>query len=170
MKAGDFIAARAIALWTGRLFLVLGYLFLMPGITNIAVADTAPIIEAQVTTDSGEVHRFRLELAETPKRRAKGLMYRTSLPDDGGMIFVWPTTALRLFWMKDTPLSLDILFFDETGKLVYLHPEAVPFSQDTISSIQPVKYVVEIRAKTAERLGIDTNSYLSFSQPLPVAR
>ena len=155
---------------TRYIAICLSVLCVMLAISPIARADTVPLISAQITTGSGAIHHFQLEMAETPERRAKGLMYRKSLPADGGMLFVWPNIALRLFWMKDTPLSLDILFFDKAGKLVYLHPEAVPFSQDTISSIRPVKYVVEIRAKTAERLGFDTNSRLSFDKPLPAAR
>ena len=148
----------------------LGFFCLINMTIPIVRADTAPLITAYITTGSGAKHRFQLELAETPERRAKGLMYRKSLPADGGMLFVWPDIAMRLFWMKDTPLSLDILFFDKAGKLVYLHPEAIPFSQDTISSIRPVKYVVEIRAKTADRLGLNTNSRLLFEGPLPAAR
>lgn len=163
MKALNLNITRFIAIWLGFFCLTLATL-------PIAKADTAPVITAHISTNSGMVHTFQLELAETPERRAKGLMYRQSLPADGGMLFVWPNIAMRLFWMKDTPLSLDILFFDEAGKLVYLHPEAVPLSQDTISSIRPVKYVVEIHAKTAQRLGIDTNSILSFEGPLPAAR
>ena len=148
----------------------LGFLCVTFATTPIGSADTAPLISAHISTGSGMVHHFQLELAETPERRAKGLMYRKSLPADGGMLFVWPNKALRLFWMKNTPLFLDILFFDEAGKLVYLHPEAVPFSQDTISSRRPAKYVVEIHAKTAERLGFDSKSTLSFAGPLPAAR
>jgi uncharacterized membrane protein (UPF0127 family) len=148
----------------------LGFLYVTFATAPIVRADTAPLIMANISTGSGMVHHFQLELAETPERRAKGLMYRKSLPADGGMLFVWPNKALRLFWMKNTPLFLDILFFDEAGKLVYLHPEAVPFSQDTISSRRPAKYVVEIHAKTAERLGFDRKSTLSFAGPLPAAR
>ena len=163
MKPANLKITRYIAI-------CLGFLCLMFAATPIVRADTAPLITAYISTGSGMVHHFQLELAETPERRAKGLMYRKSLPADGGMLFVWPNTALRLFWMKNTPLSLDILFFDEAGKLVYLHPEAAPFSQNTISSIRPAKYVVEIHAKTAERLGFDTKSTLSFDGPLPAAR
>ena len=155
---------------TQYIFICLGFLCLTFATAPIVRADTVPIITARISTGSGMVHHFQLELAETPERRVKGLMFRKSLPADGGMLFVWPNTALRLFWMKNTPLSLDILFFNEAGKLVSLHPEAMPFSQDTISSILPAKYVVEIHAKTAERLGFDTKSTLSFDRPLQAAR
>ena len=155
---------------TRYIHICLGFLCLIFATAPIVRADTAPLITAYISTGIGIVHHFQLELAETPERRAEGLMYRKFLPADGGMLFVWPNTDLRLFWMRNTPLSLDILFFDKAGKLVYLHPKAVPFSQATISSIWPAKYVVEIHAKTAERLGFDTKSTLSFSGPLPAAR
>ena len=163
MKLANLKIPRYIAI-------CLGFLCLMFAATPIVRADTAPLITAYISTGSGMMHHFQLDLAETPERRAKGLMYRKFLPADGGMLFIWPNTALRLFWMKNTPLSLDILFFDEAGKLVYLHPEAKPFSQDTISSIRPAKYVVEIPAKTAKRLRFDAKSTLSFDGPLPAAR
>ncbi|MBL6605052.1 MAG: DUF192 domain-containing protein [Alphaproteobacteria bacterium] len=128
------------------------------------------IIDAGITTNTGATRLFKLELAETPAQRTKGLMGRKTLADNGGMLFVWPQSALRLFWMKNTLLSLDILFFNVSGELVYMHQAAKPFSLETISSIEPAKYVVEIKAGTAKLLGIDSDAKLILKQPLPPAR
>ena len=139
----------------------------MPGLS--VSAEQTENIEVQIVTDKGMEYSFQLELAHTPKTRAKGLMHRQHLTENGGMLFIWPETATRLFWMKNTPVSLDILFFDQTGRLVYLHPSAMPYSLQTISSLQPVKYVVEIRGGLARQGGIETGAYLNIISELPPA-
>ena len=139
----------------------------MPGLS--VSAEQTEKIEAQIVTDKGMEYSFQLELAHTPKTRAKGLMHRQHLAENGGMLFIWPETATRLFWMKNTPVSLDILFFDQTGRLVYLHPSAVPYSLQTISSLQPVKYVVEIKGGYARRHAIEAGAYLNIITDMPPA-
>ena len=139
----------------------------MPGLS--VSAEQTEKIEVQIVTLQGAQHSFQLELAHTPKTRAKGLMHRQHLAENGGMLFIWPETATRLFWMKNTPVSLDILFFDQTGRLVYLHPSAVPYSLQTISSLQPVKYVLEIKGGYARRHAIETGAYLNIITDMPPA-
>ena len=163
MKLANLKIPRYIAI-------CLGFLCLMFAATPIVRADTAPLITAYISTGSGMMHHFQLDLAETPERRAKGLMYRKFLPADGGMLFIWPNTALRLFWMKNTPLSLDILFFDEAGKLVYLHPEAKAILARYDILYTTSKICCRNPAKTAKRLRFDAKSTLSFDGPLPAAR
>lgn len=89
-----------------------------------------------------------VEVASTPSQRAQGLMKRTSLAPFDGMLFVWQDRALRHFWMKDTPLSLDILFFDEKGVLFHYEDRTTPFSERLIPSLMPAKYVLELPAGT----------------------
>ena len=139
----------------------------MPGL--FVSAEQTERIEVQIITDKGIEYSFQLELARTPKTRAKGLMHRQHLAENGGMLFIWPETATRLFWMKNTPVSLDILFFDQTERLVYLHPSAVPYSLQTVSSLQPVKYVVEIKGGYARRHAIGAGAYLKIITDMPPA-
>ena len=141
---------------------------IMPGLS--ASAEQTEKIEVQIVSLQGARHFFQLELAHTPKTRAKGLMHRQHLAENGGMLFIWPETATRLFWMKNTPVSLDILFFDQTERLVYLHPSAVPYSLQTISSLQPVKYVVEIKGGYARRHAIEAGAYLKIISDMPPAK
>ena len=143
-------------------------LAVMPGLS--VSAEQTEKIEVQIVTDKGMEYSFQLELAHTPKTRAKGLMHRQHLAENGGMLFIWPETATRLFWMKNTPVSLDILFFDQTERLVYLHPSAVPYSLQTISSLQPVKYVVEIKGGYARRHAIEAGAYLKIISDMPPAK
>ena len=151
-----------LALFSLMLFAV------MPGLS--VSAEQTERIEVQIVTLQGAQYSFQLELAHTPKTRAKGLMHRQHLTENGGMLFIWPETATRLFWMKNTPVSLDILFFDQTGRLVYLHPSAVPYSLRTISSLQPVKYVMEIKGGYARRHAIEVGAYLKIISDMPPAK
>ena len=155
------ILIACLALFSLMLFAV------MPGLS--VSAEQTERIYVQIVTDKGIEYSFQLELAHTPKTRAKGLMHRQHLAENGGMLFIWPETATRLFWMKNTPISLDILFFDQTGQLVYLHPSAVPYSLQTISSLQPIKYVVEIKGGYARRHAIETGAYLNIITDMPPA-
>ena len=71
-----------------------------------------------VRPDSSIISRIIIELAETPEEQAQGLMYRRSLPDRGGMLFIDAGESMRSFWMKNTPLALDIIFVDAKGEIV----------------------------------------------------
>jgi len=149
--------------------LLFGLLLFSPMPALSETAEQTEKIEVQIVTDKGMEYSFQLELAHTPKSRAKGLMHRQNLSENGGMLFIWPETATRLFWMKNTPVSLDILFFDQTGRLVYLHPSATPYSLQTISSLQPVAYVVEIKGGHARQYKIETGAYLKIITDIPPA-
>lgn len=109
--------------------------------------------EVTIETLSGR-HRFTVELARTPAERAQGLMFREEMPEDHGMLFDFETEQPVAFWMKNTPLPLDMLFLDRTGTVVHVVKDAVPYSETPIPSPRPVRAVLEVHAGTAERLGI----------------
>ena len=106
-------------------------------------------VEAQ-----GRVAAFAVEIADEPEERARGLMFRDDLPPDSGMLFLWDSAAPRSFWMKNTPLSLDMLFADETGRICGLVERAEPFTLDPRPSGCAAMAVLEIRGGLAERLGV----------------
>lgn len=106
------------------------------------------------------VVEFEVEIARTPQERARGLSFRETLADNEGMIFVWRGIGLRHFWMKDTFISLDILFFDENGVLVHFEDNTKPDSTVLISSLMPVAYVLEIKAGQRLASGLDYGDYL----------
>lgn len=99
-------------------------------------------------------HRFTIELAATPAERAQGLMFRESMPEDHGMLFDFETEQPVAFWMKNTPLPLDMLFIDKTGTIVRIAADTTPYSETPVPSRQPVRAVLELHAGTAARLGI----------------
>ena len=97
---------------------------------------------------------FKVEIADTDERRALGLMYRTSLPADAGMLFDFKHDQDVAMWMRNTRIPLDMLFIDRTGRIVNSAERAVPFSEATISSAAPVLAVLELNGGTAARLGL----------------
>jgi uncharacterized membrane protein (UPF0127 family) len=108
-----------------------------------------------VTAADGREHVFQVEIADTPDERARGLMHRQELADDHGMLFVYPRSERIAMWMRNTPIPLDMLFIDRTGRVTQVHERAVPFSEATIASRRRVKYVLEVPGGTAERLGLE---------------
>jgi uncharacterized membrane protein (UPF0127 family) len=100
--------------------------------------------------------RFAVELATTPDQMALGLMYRESLPEDAGMLFVYPSTQPVAFWMKNTLIPLDMLFIGPDGHIRRIAERTVPLSTIPVPSVDPVRAVLEINGGLAEKLGIKT--------------
>ena len=115
-----------------------------------------------VRADSSIITRIVIELAENPDEQAQGLMYRRSLPDRGGMLFIDPVESMRSFWMKNTALSLDILFVDANGEIVNIVKRTTPFSEERILSTAPAQYVVEVRAGFTDRYGITEDDRIAW--------
>ena len=99
-------------------------------------------------------HRFKVELAETPAQMTQGLMFRTSLAPDAGMLFDYKQPTVATMWMRNTLIPLDMLFVDAQGHIVNIHQRAVPQSLDIIAATAPVRAVIELNGGTAARLGI----------------
>ena len=121
--------------------------------------ETAPLT---IITNSGQHYRFTVEVAQTPKQLEYGLMFRESIDDDKGMIFLFPDEAQRGFWMKNTLVFLDMLFVDAQGKIVKIHPMARPHDETAIMSDYPAKAVIEIRGGLAKELGISAGDRVEF--------
>jgi hypothetical protein len=100
-------------------------------------------------------HRFKVELAETPAQMTQGLMFRTSLAPDAGMLFDYKQPTVATMWMRNTLIPLDMLFVDAQGRIVSIHERAVPQSLDVIAATAPVRAVIELNGGTAARLGIE---------------
>lgn len=101
--------------------------------------------------------RFTVELAESQEKQALGLMFRESMPDDHGMVFIFPAEGMRSFWMKNTKIPLDIFYFDEDLKLVNVSENTPPCRSSRCPgypSAGPAKYVLELNAGKAAELGV----------------
>jgi uncharacterized membrane protein (UPF0127 family) len=103
--------------------------------------------------DGSRITRIAIEIADTDSAQARGLMGRRTLRG-GGMLFVEGTPEMKSFWMKNTPLPLDIIFVGADSGIVNLVKRTTPFSEEHINSTDSAQYVVEVRAGFTDRFGI----------------
>lgn len=99
--------------------------------------------------------RFHVEVMDTPADREKGLMFRESMPKFSGMLFVYETPQPVAFWMKNTLIPLDMLFFDSQGRLERIKSQAQPHDETPVFGGTDIQYVLEINGGLAETLGIE---------------
>ena len=100
---------------------------------------------------------FEVELAVTPEQRSKGLMYRKSLDEDKGMLFIFENSGKYGFWMKNTLIPLDIIWIDENKTIIYISENTPPCKQDPCPSYIPnaeAKYVLELNAGISNKTRI----------------
>ena len=116
----------------------------------ILPVDEVPLV---AMTAEGE-RRFTIEIAETTEQQARGLMFREEMDNDHGMLFAFAVTRPASFWMRNTPMPLDLIFIGEDGRVVSVE-RGEPFSLDAIGPQDPVRFVLEIRAGIAEETGIE---------------
>jgi uncharacterized membrane protein (UPF0127 family) len=114
-----------------------------------------PLVKQPLTfiTATGK-HRISVEVADTDQERSTGLMFRQSLGDEEGMIFLYPRDEPISMWMKNTYISLDMIFVRGDGTIHRIASDTEPFSEQTISSGDTVRAVIEMKAGSARRLGI----------------
>jgi len=113
----------------------------------------ARLIPLDIVTAKGTLH-YKVEVALTPQEQERGLMFRTSLPERGGMIFPMKPSRWATFWMKNTLIPLDIIFIREDGHIARIAANAVPESLDMIESGEPIAAVLEIIGGGAAAAGI----------------
>jgi len=99
-------------------------------------------------------HSFMVEVARTDQDRARGLMFRQQMPQDQGMLFDFERDQMVTMWMKNTYLSLDMVFIFADGRIHRIESRTEPESERTISSGVPVRAVLELNANVARRLGL----------------
>lgn len=107
-----------------------------------------------IITRGDKRHDFMVEMAITPDQQTTGLMFRPSVPANGGMLFDWGAPRASMMWMRNTISSLDMLFINEDGTIRSIAERTVPQSLATIDSHGPVRGTLELAAGTAERLDI----------------
>ncbi len=133
---------------------------LLLGLIALAVESANALDLKRVTVGSAT---FRVEMAITPQEREHGLMFRRELPGDRGMLFVQPPGP-AVFWMKNTYISLDLLYFDAEGRLAQIVANVPPCATPTCpvypSKTAMVRYILEINAGEAARRGIQVGDRL----------
>jgi uncharacterized membrane protein (UPF0127 family) len=121
-------------------------------------AATVPLtIEA-----AGKTHKFNVEVARTADEQQKGLMFRTGLPADGGMIFPFEKPRIASFWMKNTLIPLDMIFVRADGSIDRIAENTIPESLEPVVSGAEVSAVLELAGGTAAKLGLDETAVVKW--------
>ena len=140
-----------------------------PAAQTVATNTVHPVSGLQVidlvVERGGKKLPFKVELAASPEAQARGLMFRTELGDNEGMLFPSDVPQPRSFWMKNTPLSLDIIFIGPDGRIANIAADTVPYSLDSVTSNGPASAVLELRAGRAKALGIVAGDRVVYQLP-----
>lgn len=123
---------------------------------NGAATTQPALIPLEIKTAKTKL-AFKVEIARTPEEQARGLMFRTSLPEFGGMIFPMVPPREASFWMKDTVIPLDIIFIRSDGTIARIAANTIPYDLTPVTSGEPVVAVLELAGGRAEALGIAEN-------------
>lgn len=108
--------------------------------------------EAYLTRSGGDtIQHLKLEIADDDYQRETGLMYRESMDDDQGMLFIFENEEPRGFYMKNTHIPLDLIFLNAQNKIVSIFKNAKPQSLETIPSEVPAQYVLEVNAGLSDQ-------------------
>ncbi|MGE3770798.1 MAG: DUF192 domain-containing protein [Bdellovibrionales bacterium] len=127
-----------------------------------------PIKNLTIIKQNGQEVRLGVEVADDDIERANGLMHRTLLPEDRGMLFVFDTPGIQKFWMKETLIPLDMIFIDAEGKIAHIHTRARPEDTTPVSSRFPVNRVLEINAGLANRWGLQAGDVIKVADSKPL--
>jgi uncharacterized membrane protein (UPF0127 family) len=141
------------------------FAFVMLGAGLLAAAGPSGRAAAQSPAPSGELeavtlvtasgeHVFQVEVMRTDEQRARGLMFRKHLPADRGMLFDFKTEQRVMMWMRNTYISLDMVFIARDGTVVNVAQDTEPLSERTIPSAGPALAVLEVNAGVARRIGL----------------
>ena len=114
--------------------------------------------------DSTLLTRIFIEIAEDAESQATGMMYRKSMAERTGMLFVSEEPSMKSFWMRNTLLSLDVLFLDSEGGIINIVKRTAPLSEDRILSTAPAQYVLEVRAGFTDKYGIEPGQYITWER------
>lgn len=148
LTAGVICAVAAVIIAAGAFFY-----FQVPsaaeGRAMVLPVDPTPLV---AVTKSGE-RSFSIEVADNEAEREAGLMFREDMADDHGMLFVFDETREVNFWMKNTPMPLDLIFVGQDGRIRAIK-QGEPQSEAIVSPGEPVRFVLELKAGTAARDGI----------------
>jgi len=137
-------------------------LFLVWFVVLLQVSACEAQPQVTIATEGGRQLTFQVEVADTPAKRELGLQYRRDLALDRGMIFLFPAESGHSFWMKNTPIPLDIIFISKDRKIVGIVEQAVPFSTESRSVPGASQFVLEINGGLSERYGIKAGDTVQF--------
>jgi uncharacterized membrane protein (UPF0127 family) len=145
-QAGRNIVATTIVTDDGPKFTKEGELYFLSKINN----DT--------------LRKIDIELATTNQERAQGLMDRKSMTDDQGMLFIFPAAEEQSFWMKNTYISLDIIYADDHKEIVSVQKYTTPLSEESLPSFKKAQYVLEVNAGFCDKYHIAYGDKITYQE------
>ena len=114
--------------------------------------------------DNTVINTISIEFAKDEYSREKGLMYRRSMDEMQGMLFIFEDEAPRSFWMKNTYISLDIIYIGENKKIVSIQKSAIPLSEESLPSFKDAMYVLEVNAGFTDKYNIKEGDGIRFTE------
>ena len=152
-----------------RFWTVAAVLLLVPACSSRPAGSTeaaAKVDTIPLTIKSAKAeHRYNIEIARTQEEHERGLMFRKSLPADGGMIFPMVPARMASFWMKNTEIPLDMIFIRADGMIARIEAETIPYSLEPVQAMEPVSAVLEIAGGKAAELGIAAGDRVIWDDP-----
>ena len=125
-------------------------------------------LELPVAAISIKGHELEVELATTPNARICGLSNRVELPENHGMLFIYPTPGPRKFWMKDTHIPLSLAFLDDAGQILSIHHMTPMQTDERYRSLRPVRYALEINKGWFVDHGIGVGDMVEMKLPVVI--
>lgn len=117
-----------------------------------------------ISAEGDTIRKMDLEIADTEDKRTQGLMYRSTMSDRQAMLFIFDEEEERSFWMKNTYISLDIMFADAEGNIVSIQKNTRPYSEDPVLSYAPALYVIEVVAGFSDLYGLEKGDRIIWSR------
>ncbi len=114
--------------------------------------------------DGKEVKKIDIEVADNGSERQQGLMWRKTMPEDQGMLFIFPEMDEQAFWMKNTIMPLDIIYVNDEKEIVRIYKNTTPYSEKSLPSNGKSIYVVETIAGFCDKFGITEGDKISYNQ------
>ncbi|WP_223826596.1 DUF192 domain-containing protein [Flagellimonas sp. S3867] len=130
---------------------------------NIAFTKEGELMVSSAENNS-KLAQFDIEIAETEYETQTGLMYRDTMEENQGMLFIFDDVAMHSFYMKNTHFALDIIYIDENLKIASFQKNAKPFDETGLSSGIPIKYVLEINAGLSDKMGLTVGDSISYNK------
>ncbi|POY38943.1 hypothetical protein C3K47_00115 [Solitalea longa] len=118
-----------------------------------------------IAKDGKELKKIDIEIADDQQQQEQGLMYRKSMADSQGMLFIFPDSDQRNFWMHNTFISLDIIYANEKNEIVKICKNAEPLNENqNLSSDKNAKYVIEVNGGFSDKYGLAEGDKISFKR------
>ena len=136
---------------------------------SYTVENTAPTFKKEGellfidNTESDTLAVIDIEVADNDQKTAQGLMYRSSMPENAGMLFLMPREDIQGFWMRNTYIPLDMIFVNSNKQIVTIHANTTPMNENSYISTAPALYVVEVNAGYCKKNNINEGDKIDFT-------